>query len=292
LIFFVDWGCDDESSVTEDVNETAGTQDTEQELETETIEQQDKECSEVECEECPECDNCPSCPSCPSCDSKTVIEGADELASTSLVTIEATSDRIINADNENFTYRLFNTKDYELNNNHAKLVVTIDDDNKETFFSEVFSLSSKQNKTFYIPADLNSRDEEYSARLTLYSANNKGLNKDVEFKVYNLNPDIEESKAFWKTNVVGFSDYELTESKLNLTIINNKNSDITLTFVKLGDKQWSINETLAAGEELEFIKTEDLCNPETYSLPVYMNYTSDGFEFEVTETQELVGYCG
>ncbi len=256
------------------------------------------DCDSYDCDE--ECDDkyddcdscCPSCPICSSCpESKTVIKGAEELALDSLLSLDGYIDRIINVDNENFTYWLANTKDYGLNNIHTKLVITIDDDTDKTVISDVYSLSSKQNKSFYLPVGLDPRSEEYEAELTIYAANNKGITKDVEFKVHDLNPDVEQSKAFWENSIIGFSEYKLTDSQSNLTFVNNKNSEVTVEYLKVDDEMWLVNESLASGEHFEFSKDVGLCDSEIYSLPVYINYTSGGFEFVISEDQELVGYC-
>lgn len=295
LIFFVDWNKEGQGEVSQLNTSEVPTTTTEQEL----------ECPEVVCKECEEsedcddqdCDACDSC--CPSCPSSsgtttTVIEGAEELASTSLVSLEKYNNRVINIDEKNLTYWLYNTKDYKLSNIHTKLVITINDDTKQTVLSEVTTMTGKNNKSFKLPIDLAARDEVYKAKLTIYSANNEGLNKDIEFKVYDLNPDIEESKAFWQNSIVGFSDYVIKDTNINLTLVNNKNSDVDVNYIRLGDKQWLLNETLVSGQEFEFLQdVEGFCNAETYiySLPIYMNYSSAGFEFEITEEQELVGYC-
>ncbi len=293
LIFFVDWGCEDKLDTIEE-NQTEVTGGATQELDQETT-QESQKCEEKDCPECEECEDkdCPSCPSCPSCPAtKTVIEGADELASKSLVDLSVYDDRIINADDQNFTYWLHNTKDYQINNIHGKLLVEIDDDNEEIFLSDVGLLSKNQNTSFKIPVSLAPRDEEYEAQLTIFSANNQGKEFDVEFKVYNKNPDIEESEAFWLNSIIGFSGYGLTDEKVNLTLINNKNSEIAVQYIILDDEEWFLNETIASGQEFEFLKDKKLCTEnEIYRLPIYINYTSGGFEFEISEEQRLVGYC-
>ncbi len=292
LIFFVDWGCEEKEQNLEelDTNEITG----------DVI--NDLDCPAVKCEVCEEFDRdeecnyddkCPSCSSCPSCpEAKTIVKGADELASTSLISLETYNERIINIDNENFTYWLYNSKDYNVNNIHAKMVIEIDDDTDKTIYTDVFSLDKRQNKSFKIYVGLDPRDEEYQAALTIYSGNNNGKTKDVEFKVHNKNPDIEQSEAFWSNSIVGFSKYEInTDNLVNLTLINNKNSEVTILDIKVDDKHWFVNQTLASGEEFEFTTQKDMCDSGIYSFPVYMNYSSGGFEFEIDEEQELVGYC-
>ncbi len=295
LIFFVDWGCESDEDEALNENASALTGEVVKDTETKTQELECPVCEFDDDYECPDCncDACDSCcPSCPATTTKTVTEGAEELASESLVKLEHYNNRIINADSKNLSYWLYNTKDYKLNNIHTKLVVTIDDDTKEIAFSEVLSLDAKENRSLKLPITLTPKSEDYEAKLTIYAANNNGQTTDIKFKVHNLNPDIEESKAFWQNSIVGFKEYKMTKSNVNLTLVNNKNSDVNVNYVKVGTKQWFLNKTLTSGQLFEVSESvADLCTTDIYRLPVYMNYTSGGFDFEIAESQQLVGYC-
>lgn len=252
------------------------------------------QCPEVICKECDVCEECPACetqdcPSCPACaEAKTVIEGAGELASESLVSLDGYDARVINSDDKNFTYWLYNTKDYVLNNVHTKLVIT---STNQTIVSDAYSLSSRQNKSLKLPVDLAASSANYEAKLTIYAANNNGITKAVTFKVHDLNPDVEKSKAFWKNTVIGFDQYQISDSKVNITLVNNKNSDLTLNYLKINSTQWLVNQTIASGAQFEFVKDAALCDSGIYSMPVYMNYSSAGLDYEIKEEQLLVGYC-